>query len=29
VLFFFLDPDSEYVSGENVEIDGGWIPEAL
>jgi NAD(P)-dependent dehydrogenase (short-subunit alcohol dehydrogenase family) len=29
VLFFFLDPDSDYVSGENVEIDGGWIPEAL
>ncbi|MFB6195956.1 MAG: SDR family NAD(P)-dependent oxidoreductase [Haloplanus sp.] len=29
VLFFFLDPDSEYVSGENVEVDGGWIPEAL
>jgi NAD(P)-dependent dehydrogenase (short-subunit alcohol dehydrogenase family) len=29
VLFFFLDPDSEYVSGENVEIDGGWIPETL
>jgi NAD(P)-dependent dehydrogenase (short-subunit alcohol dehydrogenase family) len=29
VLFFFLDPDSGYVSGENVEVDGGWIPEAL
>jgi 3-oxoacyl-[acyl-carrier protein] reductase len=29
VLFFFLDSDSEYVSGENVEVDGGWIPEAL
>jgi NAD(P)-dependent dehydrogenase (short-subunit alcohol dehydrogenase family) len=29
VLFFFLDEDSEYVSGENVEVDGGWIPEAL
>jgi NAD(P)-dependent dehydrogenase (short-subunit alcohol dehydrogenase family) len=29
VLFFFLDSDSGYVSGENVEIDGGWIPEAL
>jgi NAD(P)-dependent dehydrogenase (short-subunit alcohol dehydrogenase family) len=26
---FFLDPDSEYISGENVEVDGGWIPEAL
>ncbi|WP_435070228.1 SDR family NAD(P)-dependent oxidoreductase [Haloplanus sp. C73] len=29
VLFFFLDSDSGYVSGENVEVDGGWIPEAL
>jgi NAD(P)-dependent dehydrogenase (short-subunit alcohol dehydrogenase family) len=29
VLFFFLDSDSDYVSGENVEVDGGWIPEAL
>jgi NAD(P)-dependent dehydrogenase (short-subunit alcohol dehydrogenase family) len=28
-VMFFLDPDSEYISGENVEIDGGWIPEAL
>ncbi|MFC6990106.1 SDR family NAD(P)-dependent oxidoreductase [Haloplanus sp. GCM10025708] len=29
VVFFFLDEGSDYVSGENVEIDGGWIPEAL
>jgi len=29
VLFFFLDENSDYVSGENVEVDGGWIPEAL
>ncbi len=26
-LYFFLDPDSEYVSGENIEVDGGWLPE--
>jgi NAD(P)-dependent dehydrogenase (short-subunit alcohol dehydrogenase family) len=26
-LYFFLDPDSEYISGENVEVDGGWLPE--
>ncbi|GGL69942.1 SDR family NAD(P)-dependent oxidoreductase [Halocalculus aciditolerans] len=24
---FFVDEDSEYISGENVEIDGGWLPE--
>jgi NAD(P)-dependent dehydrogenase (short-subunit alcohol dehydrogenase family) len=29
VVFFFLDEDSEYVSGENVEVDGGWLPESL
>ncbi|MBZ6494260.1 SDR family NAD(P)-dependent oxidoreductase [Natrinema longum] len=28
-LYFFLDPDSEYVSGENIEVDGGWLPEAV
>ncbi len=26
-LFFFLDPASDYISGENVEVDGGWLPE--
>jgi NAD(P)-dependent dehydrogenase (short-subunit alcohol dehydrogenase family) len=26
---FFWDDDSDYVSGENVEIDGGWLPETL
>ncbi|PSQ32507.1 oxidoreductase [Halobacteriales archaeon SW_12_69_24] len=26
-LLFFLDEGSAYVSGENVEIDGGWLPE--
>ena len=29
VLFFFLDDDSGYVSGENVEVDGGWVPEKM
>jgi NAD(P)-dependent dehydrogenase (short-subunit alcohol dehydrogenase family) len=29
VVYFFVDEDSDYVSGENVEVDGGWIPEAL
>ncbi|MWG35552.1 SDR family NAD(P)-dependent oxidoreductase [Halomarina oriensis] len=24
---FFCDEDSEYISGENVEVDGGWLPE--
>ncbi|WP_336035243.1 SDR family NAD(P)-dependent oxidoreductase [Halobacterium yunchengense] len=24
---FFCDEGSEYVSGENVEVDGGWLPE--
>ncbi|AGB37918.1 SDR family NAD(P)-dependent oxidoreductase [Natronococcus occultus] len=28
-LLFFLDPDSGYVSGENVEVDGGWLPETV
>ncbi|MFW5935300.1 MAG: SDR family oxidoreductase [Halolamina sp.] len=26
---FFCRSDSDYVSGENVEIDGGWLPEAI
>ncbi|WP_435361342.1 SDR family NAD(P)-dependent oxidoreductase [Haloarchaeobius sp. DFWS5] len=26
---FFLDEDSDYISGENVEIDGGWLPEKV
>ena len=28
-LYFFLDPDSDYVSGQNVEVDGGWLPERV
>ncbi|ELZ08014.1 SDR family NAD(P)-dependent oxidoreductase [Natrialba aegyptia] len=28
-LLFFLDPDSGYISGENVEVDGGWLPERV
>ncbi|NHX35404.1 MULTISPECIES: SDR family NAD(P)-dependent oxidoreductase [Halolamina] len=26
---FFCRAESEYVSGENVEIDGGWLPEEI
>ena len=29
VLLFFLDPENDYVSGENVEVDGGWLPETV
>jgi NAD(P)-dependent dehydrogenase (short-subunit alcohol dehydrogenase family) len=29
VVYFFCDEGSSYLSGENVEVDGGWIPEAL
>lgn len=25
--FTFLDEDSEYISGANIEVDGGWLPE--
>ncbi len=28
-LLFFVDEDSAYVSGENVEVDGGWLPESV
>ncbi len=28
-LYFFLDPKSDYISGENVEVDGGWLPETV
>jgi NAD(P)-dependent dehydrogenase (short-subunit alcohol dehydrogenase family) len=26
---FFLDEGSDYISGENVEVDGGWLPESV
>jgi NAD(P)-dependent dehydrogenase (short-subunit alcohol dehydrogenase family) len=29
VVYFFCSAAADYVSGENVEVDGGWIPEAL
>ncbi|WP_255168817.1 SDR family NAD(P)-dependent oxidoreductase [Natrononativus amylolyticus] len=28
-VLFFLDADSGYVSGENIEVDGGWLPETV
>jgi NAD(P)-dependent dehydrogenase (short-subunit alcohol dehydrogenase family) len=28
-MLFFLEDDSDYISGENVEIDGGWLPETV
>jgi 3-oxoacyl-[acyl-carrier protein] reductase len=28
-LRFFLDPDSAYISGQNVEVSGGWLPEKV
>jgi len=28
-MCFFLDPDSEYISGQNIEVDGGWLPETV
>jgi NAD(P)-dependent dehydrogenase (short-subunit alcohol dehydrogenase family) len=26
---FFLDTDSDYLSGQNVEVSGGWLPERV
>jgi len=26
---FFLDEDSDYISGQNVEVSGGWLPERV
>jgi NAD(P)-dependent dehydrogenase (short-subunit alcohol dehydrogenase family) len=28
-LLFFLDEGSEYISGQNVEVSGGWLPESV
>ncbi len=28
-VLFFLEEGSGYVSGENVEVDGGWLPETV
>ena len=28
-VLFFTDPETEYVSGENLEVDGGWLPETV
>ncbi|MFB6254370.1 MAG: SDR family NAD(P)-dependent oxidoreductase [Halobacteriaceae archaeon] len=28
-VMFFLDTDSEYISGANIEVDGGWLPEQV
>jgi 3-oxoacyl-[acyl-carrier protein] reductase len=26
---FFLEEDSDYISGQNVEVSGGWLPERV
>jgi NAD(P)-dependent dehydrogenase (short-subunit alcohol dehydrogenase family) len=28
-VLFFLHEDSDYLSGVNVEVDGGWLPESV
>lgn len=28
-MLFFCDADSDYISGENIEVDGGWLPERV
>ncbi|MHC3439696.1 SDR family NAD(P)-dependent oxidoreductase [Natrialbaceae archaeon A-gly3] len=28
-VLFFADPENDYVSGENLEVDGGWLPETV
>ncbi len=28
-ILFFLDADSDYISGQNVEVSGGWLPERV
>jgi 3-oxoacyl-[acyl-carrier protein] reductase len=28
-ILFFLDEESGYISGENIRVDGGWLPETV
>jgi 3-oxoacyl-[acyl-carrier protein] reductase len=28
-VLFFLNDESEYISGENIRVDGGWLPETV
>ena len=28
-LLFFLEEGSGYISGQNVEVSGGWLPEKV
>lgn len=28
-MLFFLEDESGYISGENIEVDGGWLPETV
>jgi NAD(P)-dependent dehydrogenase (short-subunit alcohol dehydrogenase family) len=28
-VLFFCSEDASYISGENLEVDGGWLPEAV
>jgi len=28
-MLFFCDADSDYISGENIEVDGGWLPDRV
>jgi len=28
-VLFFVGEDASYVSGENIEVDGGWLPETV
>ncbi|WP_132056971.1 SDR family oxidoreductase [Halorussus amylolyticus] len=28
-VLFFLEDESGYISGENIEVDGGWLPEKV
>ncbi|MFB6120120.1 MAG: SDR family oxidoreductase [Halobacteriaceae archaeon] len=28
-ILFFCAPENDYLSGENIEVDGGWLPERV